>query len=334
MLLDLAAEKKLLFVCGKGGVGKTSIASAIALERAEAGARVLVVSTDPAHSLGHLWQQKIGDEIKALGPPGLHGLEIDPVHTTDEHLAHVRVRMQRLVPEHLRGEVNKHLDLARDAPGAHEAALLERMATTIEEQLPNFDLIIFDTAPSGHTTRLVSLPETMAAWTRGMLDRHEHAEKFTKAMEALDDEGPASKVFSVGRGQPRAERDAEIRRVLYDRQQRLIGLRDILQDAGQTAFLPVFIGERLPALETVELVAKLTGSGMHVAALVINKRSPADAGDLLARRHVQEGEHIRFVTEQLPQWAQFEVPLMGEDVTTAEALRDIARALAQPVSMR
>src|SRR5699024_12061635 len=63
VLLDVAASKRLLFVGGKGGVGKTSIASTIALARAAAGARVLIVSTDRAHSLGHLWAVRIGDEI-------------------------------------------------------------------------------------------------------------------------------------------------------------------------------------------------------------------------------------------------------------------------------
>ena len=84
MLLDVAASKRLLFVGGKGGVGKTSIASTIALARADAGARVLIVSTDPAHSLGHLWDMRIGDEITELGPRGVYGLEISPASATDE----------------------------------------------------------------------------------------------------------------------------------------------------------------------------------------------------------------------------------------------------------
>lgn len=328
MLLDLLAGKRLLFVCGKGGVGKTSMASAIALARVDAGARVLLVSTDPAHSLGHLWQCRVGDEVVPLGPPGLHGLEIDPARATDAHLAQVRMRLQRWVPEHLRSAVDKHLQLAREAPGAHEAALLERMATTVEEEQAHYDLIVFDTAPSGHTTRLVELPETMAAWTRGMLSRHEHAQKFTDALQALDPTDPTLDVVGPARGRQRKDtRDAEIRRVLHDRQQRLIRLRDMLQDAQRTAFIAVFMGERLPALETLELVAKLRRAGMHTAALVVNKRSPADAGGLLAQRHVQEAGHIRRVTEQLPDLPLVEIPLLGEDVTSVDVLRRVGRLL-------
>ena len=77
MLLELAAQRQVLFIGGKGGVGKTAVASAVALDQARAGRRVLVVSTDPAHNLGHLWQRRVGDRPVAL-TEGLEGLEIDP----------------------------------------------------------------------------------------------------------------------------------------------------------------------------------------------------------------------------------------------------------------
>ncbi len=327
MLTDLVASKKLLFVGGKGGVGKTSIASTLALARADRGGRVLVVSTDPAHSLGHLWDMRIGDEITELGPDGLYGLEINPASATDEHLAQVERRLNRLVPEHLRSEVRKHLRLAREAPGTHEAAMLERIATTVETYLPQFDLVVFDTAPSGHTARLMELPETMAMWTRGMLHRHDRSEKFTRALQGLDEEDPGLDVVAVGRGQSRADRDSEIRRILLARQKRFTDLREAFQDPDRTAFIVVLQGERLPALETVELVEHLQRSGMSCAAGVINRRSPADAGELLSQRRAQEAVHIRYVQEALPDLPLVEVPLLGEDLRAPETLRHIATYL-------
>lgn len=326
MLLRLAEQRRVLFVGGKGGVGKTVIASTIALARAEAGARVLLVSTDPAHDLGHLWDRPVGDQITALGPDGLFGLEIDPERATAEHLAQVGERLERLVPAHLHAEVAKHLRLAKNAPGAHEAAILERIAVTVTEQWEQFDLIVFDTAPSGHTARLVSLPETMSAWTQGMLDRHSRAQRFTDAIRSLDEEDPAFRTISGEEGS-RSARDAEIRHVLLARQERFTRLRDLLRNSEQTAFVAVLLGERLPALETVELAEQLRESGMAVAALVVNRRSPADAGDLLAQRRTQEAEHIRYVTDRLPDLPVTQVPLLGEDITAPEGLRAVAAVL-------
>ena len=77
MLLDLAAERRVLFFGGKGGVGKTTVAAATALAQARAGRRVLLVSTDPAHNLGHLWQRPVGPQKVRLAA-GLDGLELDP----------------------------------------------------------------------------------------------------------------------------------------------------------------------------------------------------------------------------------------------------------------
>ena len=82
MLLSLAQSRRVLFLGGKGGVGKTTIASAVALDAARSGRRVLVVSTDPAHNLGHLWERRIGDRVTPLadgaggGAGGFHGADV------------------------------------------------------------------------------------------------------------------------------------------------------------------------------------------------------------------------------------------------------------------
>ncbi|MHB1063655.1 MAG: ArsA family ATPase [Georgenia sp.] len=330
MLLSLVAERRVLFVGGKGGVGKTSVASAVGLAQARAGRRVLVVSTDPAHNLGHLWQRAVGDRVTALAQ-GVDGLEIDPARTTEEHLAAVRSTVRRLMPPHLAGEVDRHLDLARDAPGTHEAAILERIAETVEHALVDYDLVVFDTAPSGHTARLMSLPETMAAWTDGLLRRQERSERFGAALRAFgpDDDGAAA-LLGAGRAarDPRAERDQEIRRILLRRRDRFEGLRSVLRDAARTSFVIVLAAERLPVLESVELHGRLVGAGVHVGALVVNKRSPLDAGALLAERHRLERAHLTYLRTQLPQVPLVEVPLVPGEIVGESALDRFGAVLA------
>ena len=330
MLLSLAAERRVLFLGGKGGVGKTTVASALALAASRQGRRALVVSTDPAHNLGHLWGRRIGDRPTRLAE-NLQGLEIDPDATTDRHLADVGRTLKRLMPGSLAGEVDKHMDLSRRSPGTHEAAVLERITELVEEGMREHDLVVFDTAPSGHTARLMALPEVMTAWTDGLLRRREKSQKLGAAMRGLDggrerDRGQTL-LGSTAPRDPLEERDEEIRSILLRRRDRLASLREVLTDPARSSFVIVLAAERLPVLETIELHEELTRTGVDVGALVVNKRSPAGRGEFLERRRAMEEEHLASLRTALPRVPLQQIPLGEQDVVGAAALEQFSRLL-------
>ena len=329
MLLSLAQSRRVLFLGGKGGVGKTTIASAVALDAARSGRRVLVVSTDPAHNLGHLWERRIGDRVTPLadgaGGGAVHGIEIDPDATTDQHLRDVATTLKRLMPRTLHGEVDKHMDLSRRSPGTHEAAVLERMTELVERGRSEFDLVVLDTAPSGHTARLMALPEVMTAWTDGLLARREKSARLGAARRRLD--LGTSVLGSAAPRDPLEQRDEEIRAILLRRRDRLVRLRETLTDRSVTSFAIVLAAERLPVLETIALHEELVRTGVDVGALVVNKRSPADRGGFLARRRAVEEEHLATLRSALPGVPCQEIPLGEEDVVGPAALARFARHL-------
>lgn len=326
MLLDLATNRKVLFLGGKGGVGKTVTASAVALHQAQTGRKVLLVSTDPAHNLGHLWEQTVGDEPTELfrtqdGAGSVHGIEIDPQRTIDQYLAEVGRTLRDFMPEHLHPQVTKHLDLAANTPGTHESAMLERMAMTVEDGLQNYDLVVFDTAPTGHTARLMALPEIMTFWTEGLLTRRSKAEKFGAAVRAIDgDDDPQS---ASGEN-----RDRRIRQMLHRRKTRFETMRNVLTDAKLTSFVIVLIPERVPVLETIELYDNLRKTGIDVGGFVINRVSPTDAGEFLADRREREEHHMASLRTQLPKVPVDVVPLMMRDLVGTDALMDLAEQLS------
>lgn len=317
MLLNLTRAHRVLFVGGKGGVGKTSVSSALALAHAEGGAKVLLVSTDPAHNLGHLWEQNLGDDPVRLHTAEMgttdadtthagfiDGVEIDPQRTVNRHLASVGEMMEQLLPERMHGHAKKHLELAREAPGSHEAAVLERIADLVNLGLESYDLVIFDTAPTGHTLRLLSLPGQLTGWTETLLTNRDRSERFSAALRGL---------ATTKDEDPQRSADAQLRHTLVKRRKRFAQLQQTLTDSTLTGFVIVLTPERIPVLETLELAQSLRAAGIGVTALVANRRSPKHAGGLLADRHDMEQQHLARLTQAEPDIPLFEIPLLAEE---------------------
>ena len=258
-------EKKVLFFGGKGGVGKTTCASATALAASHAGKRVLLVSTDPAHSTSDIFEREIGPEpVKLL--PNLWGLEIDGALESQRYVANVKEQIKSLFGHHILKEANKQIDLAASMPGAEEMALFDRIGGLIRGEDTRFDLIIFDTAPTGHTLRLIRMPELMEAWIRAL-------SRSRQAMLGI-------------------EQDDKTDPVLISLTDRLEGLREFrarLLSPRISAFMLVLVAERLPIEETARAIEQLNDAGVTVGGLVVNRILPATSPDpFLQSRHAQE----------------------------------------------
>lgn len=322
-------SQRILFVGGKGGVGKTTTAGALALRFGEAGERCLVISTDPAHSLGDAFDRKIGDQEVQLAD-NVWGLEVDPDAQVESHLAQVQKNMREFVKPDLFPEIERQMALARLSPGAVEAAMLERMADLMRHGLDNFDRVIFDTAPTGHTLRLLSLPEIMAAWTDGLLSHRDRSDSWNKALETL---GPRAGVgddisFLDAPKIEEDDRSSRIRSVLLQRRQKFYQARRLLLDDSTVAFILVLNPERLPILESQKAVESLRQADISVLGIVVNRVLPDDAGgDFLARRREREKEYLREIDTLFSDIPRVRVPLMATDVEGTSSLREVSQWL-------
>ena len=329
-------DQRVVFVGGKGGVGKTTTASALALTFAQRGERTLLVSTDPAHSLGDLFDRQIGDEETEV-VAGLSALEIDQGREVDRYLQSVKRNLRELVRPEMYKDIDSQMELTRMSPGAQEAALLERVSRILMEAPDRYSRVVFDTAPTGSTLRLLSLPEVMTAWMEGLLKRRERAESFRESLrgvwrdEEVSGEGQSSAgEVKGGREERRAQR---IREILDARRHRFSRARRILQDPERSAFILVMIPEKLAILESHRAYLALSEARIPVTGVVVNRVLPAGAlGEFLESRRGQEALYLQEIEEKFGEIPRVRIPLMEEDVGNLDGLRFIARQLDLPAT--
>ncbi|QDZ39411.1 ArsA family ATPase [Euhalothece natronophila Z-M001] len=312
-------NQRLIFVGGKGGVGKTTTAAALSLIAADQGRRCLVVSTDPAHSLADIFETSIGDRESPL-TSNLWGVEIDPESEADRYIATVKQNLRSLVKPALYSEIDHQMNLTRQAPGSLEAALLERITSLMEKGLNNYDTIVFDTAPTGHTLRLLSLPQLMSTWVDGLLSHRERSAQLDKRFRQLGD-GKAL----LAEEKQTDERTEKIRQILTERQRRFYRARRLLLEPQTTAFVLVLIPERLPILESQKALQSLQDNDIPLAGMVINRVLPQQPlGDWFEKRRVQEAGYLEEIQQQFRHLPQITVPLFSKDIYGVTTLRQVA----------
>ncbi|MGQ2980916.1 MAG: arsenical pump-driving ATPase [Polaromonas sp.] len=198
----LVAPTRHLFFTGKGGVGKTSLSTATALALADAGKKVLLVSTDAASNLDEMLRIALRNlPTPVPGAPGLSVLNIDPDTAAESYRQRVLAQMDKAASEAERSTVREQLSGACTT----EIASFDEFASLLVDDAEHFDHVVFDTAPTGHTLRLLSLPQ---AWSGFLEDNDRGAsclgphsglkmqeQRFKTALHALGDPGKTTVVL-------------------------------------------------------------------------------------------------------------------------------------------
>ncbi|WP_339146053.1 MULTISPECIES: ArsA family ATPase [unclassified Sutcliffiella] len=301
---------KIIFIGGKGGVGKSTTASAIAELLSEHNRKVLLVSTDPAHNIGDIFHVKPKDTPLAVST-FLHLLEINPQTESKRYIEEVKTNLKGLVKATMVEEVHRQIDLASASPGADESALFDKITSIVLEEYEAYDHIIFDTAPTGHTIRLLTLPELMNVWISGLLDKRKKVQQ--NYTQLLNDGEPI---------------DDPIFDKLQVRKQKFVKVRDILLDQSKTAYGFVLNAERLPILETEKAIGMLYKHDIEVSTVFVNKVIPDHAdGVFMENRRKNERPYLKQIHTIFQKQEIITIPLFEHDISTAEHLKKYANTL-------
>lgn len=291
-LQNLIDQKTLkwIFVGGKGGVGKTTTSSSLAVEMSKHRENVLIISTDPAHNLSDAFDQKFSGEPSQInGFENLYAMEIDPT-SSEGGLGglgsmlggggEAGAAMEGMTEEMQEQSKGLMSEIMGSIPGIDEASSFGTILKSLDQY--NFDLIIFDTAPTGHTLRLLNFPKILE---KGIVKLIELKEKFGGMLSsmggmmgpggaAVDPEAMHKKMFESMDGMKK--KIEEINRQF--------------KDPERTTFVAVCIPEFLSMYETERLAIELAKQEIDIRNIIVNQVLFPDPSTpckkCVARRHM------------------------------------------------
>lgn len=287
---------QFIFFSGKGGVGKTSMACATAVYHADQGRKTLIVTTDPASNLADVFEQPIGHKVTPIeSVSNLWAMEIDPDTATEEYKDRALAPLRALFPP----EVVRIVEEQLSGPCTAEVAAFDRFVDFLDmsgQERP-FEVVIFDTAPTGHTLRLLELP---VDWSRHIEEAAEGSGQTCLGPVATIQESKAK----------------------YDRAVAM------MRDPARTTFVFVLQPEATPIKETQRAVAELSKLGIETHQLIVNGIIPQEEGRnaFLAERIQMQARYLAQIERELPLPAR-RMPLLDEEIKGVERLRYVAGLL-------
>jgi arsenite-transporting ATPase len=297
---------QLLIFGGKGGVGKTTCATAAALQlaRRSPASSFLLVSTDPAHSLA--------DSLAGLRPPdNLKVLELDAREylttfkkTHSDKLREIASRGTFLDDD----EISRFLDLS--LPGLDELMAFLEISAWVENR--SYDCIIVDTAPSGHTLRLLAMPEFLCKWL-AMLETLLAKHRYMK--------------WAFTRSRYRDELDTFLEELAASVKR----MEELLQDSARCRFVPVMLAEAMSIRETVSIVKEVDRLKLPMTDIVINRLYPDNPCGICRDERLRQMRELGNLFRQtsLSRFALWLVPLYAEEVRGRRALESFWDGVGQ-----
>ncbi|KAL9007810.1 MAG: hypothetical protein Q9180_009575 [Flavoplaca navasiana] len=310
-LQSIISQKSLrwIFVGGKGGVGKTTTSCSLAIQLAKVRKSVLLISTDPAHNLSDAFSQKFGKEARLVdGFTNLSAMEIDPNGSIQDLLKEGGEGAEQAMQE-MGGIGSMMQDLAFSIPGVDEAMSFAEVLKQVKSL--SYELIIFDTAPTGHTLRFLQFPTVM--------------EKALAKLSQLSTQfGPMlNSVIGARGGLPGGQQLDEVLAKMESLRETIGEVNTQFKNADLTTFVCVCIPEFLSLYETERMIQELTSYEIDTHAIVVNQllfpKKSNDCEQCNARRKMQK-KYLEQIEELYDEFNVVKMPLLVEEVRGKEKL--------------
>lgn len=285
--LNVMNPTKYLFFTGKGGVGKTSIACAVAVTLADGGKKVLLISTDPASNLQDVFETELtGHGVPIASVPGLVVANLDPEEAAREYRERVLGPYRGKLPDSVINNMEEQLSGSCTV----EIAAFDQFSHFITDQTTEelYDHIIFDTAPTGHTLRMLQLP---SAWTN-FISEQTHGASCLGQLSGLEEKKDIYKEAVAN-----------------------------LADGSKTTLVLVAKPERTPLLEADRSSHELSELGINNQLLVINAVLGSASDDLSRKIMAEQQQALENIPAGLKKYDTYTLPLRSYNIVGIERIR-------------
>lgn len=282
-------ETEFIFFSGKGGVGKSTMSCAAALWLSRKGYKTLLVTTDPAPNLRDIFGQEIGHKITPIaGTENLSAIEIDPNIASEQYRERIIAPMREMLDEKSLKTMKEQLD----SPCIEEVAAFDKFIEFMDD--PGYDAVVFDTAPTGHTIRLLELP---SGWNETLQNN------ISTCI------GPGASLQSA--------------KLKYEK------AISYLQDKNKTSFIFVLKPENSSLLETKRSSKELNKLGIDISALIVNGILPKEEcnDDFFRKKKEEEQKIVKKIKSEFKSLPKTFYPLMDSEVSGIELLDRVGRFL-------
>jgi len=313
--LAVHRDLKYHFMGGKGGVGKTAMAGALALHHARAGKRTLLASTNPVHSLTSLLNQNVfGAHTPVTGVDNLWAYEIDTSATIERSKIDIRNKIQWFLKfADIPTKADEFIESATMNPAFEESAMFENMVDLMFQD--EYDAYVFDTAPTANARRLLGMSRVYSLWVSKMLRSREEARSLREMLSFSKKQEPDP-----------------LMDYLVSFRDRMAQARRLLTDPERTAFFFVTLPEALPIAVITRFIDWFQDFGIPVGGVIVNMViDPASAGgnpaEFIRNRIAMQQEYLGVIDQKFPGQVRARIPLFDQEVEGLPMLQRLAGAL-------
>jgi len=316
-LLAQHPDLRYIYFGGKGGVGKTVVAAAVAVWMAQQGKKTLLASTNPVHSLSNLFKMDVfGRPVQIPGAGNLYVQEIDTKDTIEKSKVEIREKIGWFLKfADIPTKADDFIESATMNPAFEESAMFENMINIIFDDA--FEFYVFDTAPTANARRLLGMSKVYTLWVDKMYKSREEAQ--------------AMRLSLSFRKKKVSEEKDELLEYLTSFKDRIERMRIVLTDKEKSAFFFVTLLESLPIAVIRRFIGWFTDFGIPIGGVIVNqaidRSEVSDETAQFIRNRIQMQDKYREEVRQSFESVLGEIPLFEREVRGLDMVRKVTEAL-------